>query len=151
MNGRHAVTGAVVAVAIAVTGCSGKNGGTTDRVAPQSSVGSVVAENVPASPAAASPSPEQGFSLRPAAASATAAPRGQTVTVAFETRPGTTCQLLFTGHEEQPAAPFPAAVANSAGRIAWSWHVASSLAPGPITARVACSGGAVGQLQMTVT
>jgi hypothetical protein len=73
------------------------------------------------------------------------------VTVAFQTRPGTTCQLGFTDRREAPLAPLPPAVADGSGRVAWSWLVASDLTPGPAIARVACSGGATGEMQMTVT
>lgn len=78
--------------------------------------------------------------------------RGQTVTLTFRTRPGSSCQVeMRVPNGNGGGQRLPAAVANDAGLVAWAWNVSSKLDAGPATAYVVCSGGQRGQAQMQIS
>lgn len=104
-------------------------------------------ERQPTQPAA---NAEPGFGVTPATIPPQAK-RGEVVTVSFQTRPGTTCQLTLSGAKQPPQPVLAPAVAEPSGQVSWTWRVSTSLKPGSVTASAACSGGAAGQATMTIS
>jgi hypothetical protein len=73
------------------------------------------------------------------------------VTASFLARPGASCQLTVGGANQDGAkAPFPPAVADADGRVAWTWRLAKDLKVGTVVAWVSCSGGGLGQAEVTI-
>jgi predicted deacylase len=73
------------------------------------------------------------------------------VTASFFARPGATCQLTVGGvNQDGEKAPFPPAVADATGHVSWTWRLADNVKKGTVTAWVACSGGGLGQAELTV-
>ncbi len=76
---------------------------------------------------------------------------GDTVTAAFQARPGSTCQLSITGGGSQQQGPFEPMVADASGRVAWTWRLPPDTERGSLEAWVSCSGGGTAQAELTVT
>lgn len=156
-------TGAVVggAVLLLATACSG---GKDDRRAtsPDGSSAAATAAGQPVPPEVAgataialdsTPEPvEDPRHVVGALAVPPTVERGQTVTLTFRTRPGSSCQVeMRVANADGGGQRLPAAVANDAGLVAWAWNVSSKLDAGPATAYVVCSGGQRGQAQMQIS
>ncbi|HEV3364663.1 MAG TPA: hypothetical protein VG795_11115 [Acidimicrobiia bacterium] len=79
--------------------------------------------------------------------------RGSTATLTFRTRPGSSCQVEMRASSTNGTGGqrLPAAVANDAGLVSWSWNVSSNAPPGPATAYVVCSGGQRGQADLRIS
>ena len=150
-----AVASCVVALLMATAACSNDNTRTPASSPQQTTAPSAgspgggappVTSLSEAEPAAAAVA---GAGVTPMSVPSTVHP-GQRVTFSLQTRPGTTCQILFEGSGYK-GPPLPPAVADADGHVSWSWKLSDQLKPGPATVRAVCSGGATGAANLTVT
>ena len=77
--------------------------------------------------------------------------RGESVTAAFRSRPGSACQLELRNAEGGGSQRLGPSVADPGGQVSWTWTVGGDLSRGQAGAYVVCSGGARGEAELTVT
>jgi hypothetical protein len=142
-----AIVAAVALAGLSVAGCSGSSPPPdTARQAGEPTTASTE-PHAPALSGDPAVMARAGASVTPASIPAVAH-RGETVTAAFNARPGAACQLQLQGGGAD--APLPPAVADPSGRVTWTWKLSPQADVGTLTAWVSCSGGALAQAQLTV-
>ena len=164
------LAGVLAVAGVLGSGCSSGPGPSTDRATEQApspdSSTSPSAGSGPATGAAGAAGAAGGRTGEPLTATAAAATSGggfaptvlsapapvkpgDMVTAAFQTRPGSTCQLAVTGGNSD-STPFEPMVADGTGRVAWTWRLPADTERGSLQAWVSCSGGGVAEVDITV-